>query len=106
MVRLAKIYQLQAFTSILYISTETEQTKKNSAAHFRTLLQNYPPQTSSRESASQWGCSVHNHVNARLKKPEFDCSTIAEKYKCGCADADKEENQGKGKEKYTSPLNE
>lgn len=48
----------------------------------------HPLQTSSRESASQWACAVHNVVNTRLQKPQFDCSTIAEKYKCGCDDED------------------
>ena len=62
-----------------------------SATHFRTLLQSFPPQTSSRDAASQWGCHVHNQVNERLEKPVFDCMTIADKYKCGCAETDDEE---------------
>jgi len=56
--------------------------------HFRGLLAQYPPQTSSRDAASQWGCFVHNQVNERLRKPEFDCKQIAETYKCGCADSE------------------
>lgn len=31
-------------------------------------------------------CHVHNRVNARLKKPEFDCSKLDETYDCGCGD--------------------
>ena len=58
------------------------------AAHFQLLLRKYPPQTGSRDAASQWGCFVHNHVNDRLRKPLFDCGTVSEAYKCGCADAD------------------
>lgn len=66
-------------------------------AHFRKLLEAYPPQTSTRDSASQWGCYVHNKVNERLKKPEFDCKAVMEHYKCGCADADEEaEKNDKG----------
>ncbi|KAK9359474.1 ERV/ALR sulfhydryl oxidase domain-containing protein [Lipomyces starkeyi] len=56
------------------------------ASHFQKLLKKFPPQTSSRIAASQWGCHVHNQVNSRLGKKIFDCNTIAEKYQCGCAD--------------------
>lgn len=54
------------------------------ATHFQSLLQDYPPQTSSRIAAAQWGCAVHNKVNERLKKPIYDCSGILEDYDCGC----------------------
>jgi len=33
-----------------------------------------------------WLCFVHNQVNARLKKPEFDCSNLEGLYDCGCGD--------------------
>ncbi|KAF9916649.1 hypothetical protein FBU30_001233 [Linnemannia zychae] len=56
------------------------------AEHFQEMLKKHPPQTSSRASLSNWACSVHNIVNDRLGKPEFDCSTLADVYKCGCAD--------------------
>ncbi|KAI5795080.1 ERV/ALR sulfhydryl oxidase domain-containing protein [Geopyxis carbonaria] len=81
------------------------------AAHFRLLLQEFPPQTSSRENAAQWGCHVHNRVNERLGKELFDCTKVSEEYKCGCAEADEEkekegvkedgkvEGKGKGKGK-------
>ncbi|KAF8543647.1 ERV/ALR sulfhydryl oxidase domain-containing protein [Trichophaea hybrida] len=62
------------------------------AAHFRLLIQKYPPQTSTRDAASQWGCFVHNVVNERLKKKAFDCGEVTEVYKCGCAEADKEKD--------------
>lgn len=52
--------------------------------HFQTLLKEYPPQTSSRKSASLWLCSLHNMVNERLLKPQFDCETLDESYDCGC----------------------
>ncbi|KAJ2956937.1 hypothetical protein NQZ79_g7264 [Umbelopsis isabellina] len=58
------------------------------ADHFQLLLQQYPPQTSSRDAAAQWACVVHNKVNERLKKPIFDCGQVAEMYKCGCDDQD------------------
>ncbi|OWZ72867.1 hypothetical protein AYX14_01608 [Cryptococcus neoformans] len=56
------------------------------AQEFQNLLKDYPPQTSSRKSASLWLCHVHNQVNARLGKPEFDCLTLDETYDCGCGD--------------------
>ncbi|CAG8505826.1 5929_t:CDS:2 [Ambispora leptoticha] len=56
------------------------------ATEFQTLLEKYPPQVSSRETASQWACAIHNIVNVRLEKEIFDCSLIADKYKCGCDD--------------------
>ncbi|KAI1313442.1 hypothetical protein EDD11_002549 [Mortierella claussenii] len=60
------------------------------ADHFQQMLKEHPPQTSSRAALSNWTCAVHNIVNARLGKPEFDCSTLADVYKCGCADEGKE----------------
>lgn len=56
--------------------------------HFVKLLDKYPPQTSSRTAAALWGCHVHNIVNAYLKKPEYDCSTILDDYDCGCGGGD------------------
>jgi hypothetical protein len=32
-------------------------------------------------------CSVHNMVNVRLGKAEFDCSKLDETYDCGCDDS-------------------
>ncbi len=43
-------------------------------------------QTSSRKTASLWLCSLHNLVNVRLDKPEFDCTTLDATYDCGCGD--------------------
>ncbi len=64
------------------------------ATHFQMLLQDYPPQTSSRNAAAGWACFVHNEVNKRLQKKLFDCNTIGDFYDCGCGD---EEKDGKGK---------
>ncbi|GAA5969212.1 hypothetical protein JCM11641_007511 [Rhodosporidiobolus odoratus] len=62
------------------------------AAEFQALLRQLPPQTSSRSSASMWLCSIHNLVNERLGKPEFDCSADLEGvYDCGCGDLGKDE---------------
>ncbi|KAI5949286.1 hypothetical protein KGF54_005521 [Candida jiufengensis] len=54
------------------------------ARHFQKLLISYPPQTNSRKVAALWGCDIHNKVNKRLNKPEYDCTTILEDYDCGC----------------------
>lgn len=56
------------------------------ARHFQQLLQKYPPQVSSRSNAAAWACHVHNEVNKRLKKDNFDCSKIGDFYDCGCAE--------------------
>ncbi|PCH35687.1 hypothetical protein WOLCODRAFT_140025 [Wolfiporia cocos MD-104 SS10] len=56
------------------------------AAEFQQLLKNYPPQTSSRRAAATWLCFVHNQVNARLHKPDFDCANLDATYDCGCGD--------------------
>jgi FAD-linked sulfhydryl oxidase len=56
------------------------------AGHFRKLLAEYPPQTSSRNAAAGWLCFAHNLVNERLEKPIFDCNTIGDFYDCGCGE--------------------
>ncbi|KAF2015723.1 hypothetical protein BU24DRAFT_184111 [Aaosphaeria arxii CBS 175.79] len=53
------------------------------AEHFSTVLEKYPPQVSSRSAAAMWGCMVHNIVNKRLHKPEFNCENIGDAYDCG-----------------------
>jgi len=58
------------------------------AAEFQQLLKKWPPQTSSRKAAAGWLCFLHNQVNERLEKPEFDCSTLEALYDCGCGDED------------------
>lgn len=56
------------------------------AEHFGKILDQFPPQVSSRSVAAAWGCHVHNEVNKSLKKPIFDCTNIGDFYDCGCAD--------------------
>ena len=74
-------------------------TAYRSAEHFQGFLAVNPPQTSSREAASQWGCHIHNKVNESLNKKIFDCSTIAELYKCGCDEDEKEGGKKEGDQK-------
>ncbi|BFZ57837.1 hypothetical protein PYCC9005_004891 [Savitreella phatthalungensis] len=58
------------------------------AAHFLKLLDKYPPQAGGRKAAALWGCRVHNEVNKRLGKGEYDCTTVLEDYDCGCGQTD------------------
>ncbi|CEJ90098.1 hypothetical protein VHEMI05904 [[Torrubiella] hemipterigena] len=63
------------------------------ARHFRGLLKQYPPQTSNRNAAASWLCAMHNKVNVRLEKPQFDCNNLGDFYDCGCGD-DKKDGKG------------
>ena len=58
------------------------------AAHFQKLLSEHPPVLTNRIDAVKWMCQVHNIVNKRLAKPQFDCEAAAEHWKCGCSAAD------------------
>lgn len=31
-------------------------------------------------------CGLHNEVNKRLEKPDFDCAHLSDEYDCGCGD--------------------
>lgn len=72
------------------------------ASHFQKLLQKYPPQTSSRNAAAGWACFVHNEVNKRLKKEEFDCSKIGDFYDCGCGEEDSKAGKNEDQEPETT----
>ncbi|KAF1949358.1 hypothetical protein CC80DRAFT_273501 [Byssothecium circinans] len=63
------------------------------AEHFGKILAKYPPQVSSRSAAAMWGCMVHNMVNKRLKKPEFNCENIGDAYDCGCGEDDAKDKE-------------
>ncbi|KAJ3378907.1 hypothetical protein HDU84_007214 [Entophlyctis sp. JEL0112] len=56
------------------------------AQHLQTELKTRPPRVSSSKEFSQWMCEVHNEVNERLGKPQFDCSKVFERWRDGCAD--------------------
>lgn len=45
-------------------------------------------------------------MNERLKKPEFDCHTIATAYACGCDEEDKEVDKKAAVEKLKKELAE
>ncbi|XP_049624057.1 FAD-linked sulfhydryl oxidase ALR [Suncus etruscus] len=44
------------------------------------------PDTRSRAHFTQWLCRLHNEVNQRLGKPEFDCSQVDERWRDGWKD--------------------
>nr|XP_046271337.1 FAD-linked sulfhydryl oxidase ALR isoform X1 [Scatophagus argus] len=49
-------------------------------------LKTNQPDTGSRHTLSQWFCRIHNDINIRLGKPEFDCSRVDERWRDGWKD--------------------
>lgn len=37
---------------------------------------------------------MHNKVNVRLEKPQFDCNNLGDFYDCGCGDDKKDGKDG------------
>ncbi|XP_069760790.1 FAD-linked sulfhydryl oxidase ALR isoform X2 [Narcine bancroftii] len=56
------------------------------ASDLRERLKTIPPDTSNRYKFSQWMCLLHNDINKRIGKPEFDCSKVDERWKDGWKD--------------------
>ncbi|XP_034395218.1 FAD-linked sulfhydryl oxidase ALR [Cyclopterus lumpus] len=56
------------------------------AEDLRGRLKTNQPDTRSRHTLSQWLCHIHNDVNVRLGKAEFDCSRVDERWKDGWKD--------------------
>ena len=56
------------------------------AKDLRSDIKTLPPDTSSRSALSTWFCKIHNLVNVKLGKPEFDCSKVDERWKDGWDD--------------------
>lgn len=56
------------------------------AEDLRIRLKTDQPDTSSRHNLSQWLCRLHNGINVRLGKPEFDCSRVDERWRDGWKD--------------------
>lgn len=44
------------------------------------------PDTSTRTCLTQWLCRLHNEVNRKLGKPDFDCSKVDERWRDGWKD--------------------
>ena len=51
------------------------------ASHLQQELIEMPPKVESNEALSQWFCMIHNRVNERLGKPQFDCSRVLERWR-------------------------
>ncbi|CAL8265175.1 unnamed protein product [Boreogadus saida] len=56
------------------------------AQDLRGRLTTNQPDASSRQALSQWLCCLHNDVNVRLGKPQFDCSRVDERWRDGWKD--------------------
>ncbi|EPZ36898.1 Erv1/Alr domain-containing protein [Rozella allomycis CSF55] len=52
--------------------------------HFREMLGKEPPKVESGVEFQKWLCGLHNKVNLRLGKAEFDCERLNERWDCGC----------------------
>ena len=48
--------------------------------HLQQYLLEHPADVSTRTKLEQWLCVFHNNVNAKLKKPSFDCSKIRNRW--------------------------
>lgn len=55
-------------------------------SHMLPYMKDKPPAVESRTTLSRWMCDMHNEVNGRLGKPEFDCDKVDERWLTGCAD--------------------
>lgn len=49
-------------------------------------LKYHPPNISSQKALAHWMCEVHNMVNRKLEKPQFDCSKVNERWRDGWTD--------------------
>jgi hypothetical protein len=50
------------------------------------MIQEFPVKNGSRQEVVEYVCFLHNHVNKRLGKPEFDCAKASQYWggDCGC----------------------
>ncbi len=53
---------------------------------FCNRLQTHPPLVQNRDCFAHWMCEMHNEVNERLGKPQFDCSKVHERWLDGWKD--------------------
>eukprot|EP01113_Clastostelium_recurvatum_P005337 TRINITY_DN1238_c0_g1_i2.p2 TRINITY_DN1238_c0_g1~~TRINITY_DN1238_c0_g1_i2.p2 ORF type:complete len:208 (+),score=41.90 TRINITY_DN1238_c0_g1_i2:740-1363(+) len=51
------------------------------AADFKQIIATTPPKVENRQQISQWLCEAHNHVNAQLGKPAFDCTKVEQRWR-------------------------
>ncbi|XP_055912039.1 FAD-linked sulfhydryl oxidase ALR isoform X2 [Eupeodes corollae] len=53
---------------------------------FQKDIKEHPVNANSQAKLSQWLCNFHNRVNAKLGKPQFDCSKVDERWRDGWKD--------------------
>lgn len=90
-------------TAAYYPDQPSEQHKQNASALFNSLPSLYPcsycadelgkelkrvgpPDVSNGYTLSNWLCNIHNEVNERLGKKQFDCSNVFKRWKEGWDD--------------------
>ncbi|KAL6255130.1 hypothetical protein P5V15_013460 [Pogonomyrmex californicus] len=56
------------------------------AEDMQEQLRRSPPETSSQEKLTQWLCRIHNEVNKKIGKPEFDCKLVNQRWRDGWED--------------------
>ncbi|XP_055685290.1 FAD-linked sulfhydryl oxidase ALR [Lutzomyia longipalpis] len=56
------------------------------AKDLRDELKFDPPQAKSQHELTQWLCRLHNKVNVKLGKKEFDCTKVNERWRDGWLD--------------------
>ncbi len=56
------------------------------STHMIEYVKTHPPNVSDRNALSLWMCQMHNDVNRRLGKPQFDCSRVNERWGDGPSD--------------------
>ncbi|CAL7939417.1 unnamed protein product [Xylocopa violacea] len=56
------------------------------AEDLQEQLKRTPPQTDSQKQLSQWLCNIHNEVNKKLGKSEFNCELVDQRWKDGWLD--------------------
>ena len=49
-------------------------------------LKDDPPKVKTGKEFANWVCQLHNKVNVKLGKPEFDCSQVYQRWKDGYPD--------------------
>ena len=47
----------------------------------KDILKLYPPELNSREEFAMWTCKIHNEVNKRINKPQFNCKNIWKRWR-------------------------
>ena len=56
------------------------------AQEFAKDMKEMPVQVESRNALANWFCQIHNRVNVRLNKKQFDCSKVDERWRTGWRD--------------------